>query len=43
MNHNKLAWTKPELECLDVKKTEYWEYVFNPDTNFWEEVWVNES
>lgn len=39
----KKAWTKPELEYLDIKNTEYWEYVYNPNTGFWQEVWVNES
>ncbi|WP_258385107.1 hypothetical protein [Paenibacillus spongiae] len=43
MDHDKQAWTKPELQTLDVKQTEYWAYVYNPETNFWEEVWIDES
>jgi hypothetical protein len=39
----KKSWAKPELQSLDIRDTNYWEYKFNPDTGFWQEVWVNES
>lgn len=39
----KKSWVKPQLEVLNIRDTEYWEYVMNPNTGFWQKVWVNES
>ncbi|WP_162848308.1 hypothetical protein [Paenibacillus nanensis] len=36
-------WVKPELETLSIRDTEYWQFVYNPETGFWQSVWVNES
>lgn len=39
----KKVWVKPTLESLSIDKTEYWEFKWNNETNFWQNVWVNES
>ncbi|MEH7107973.1 hypothetical protein [Bacillus sp. JJ1764] len=39
----KKAWEKPILESLSISKTEYWEFRWNDETNFWQNVWVSMS
>lgn len=39
----KKVWIKPELDVLKIKNTEYWEFLWNDQTGFWENVWVGES
>lgn len=34
----KKTWSKPVLEVLSVRDTAFCEYVFNPDTGFYQEV-----
>lgn len=38
----KKVWIKPELDVLDIKNTQYWEFKYNDKTGFFENVWVDE-
>jgi hypothetical protein len=40
--NTKKVWVKPELEVFEIKKTEHWEFQYNPVTGFYENVWVSD-
>ncbi|MDC0706644.1 MULTISPECIES: paeninodin family lasso peptide [Priestia] len=44
-NQTKKVWKKPELEILDVGKTEFWEFIWvgDEENGFWKNQWIGES